>query len=189
MGDREKIFNVPNLISLYRLATFPLVLWLAYSGRQHLFAIFFCINLVTDILDGLIARILRQSTLLGARLDSIADVTLFVSAVYGIAIFKWGDMRPYSLVVYFAIGVYCLPYITAYLRFRKFPSLHLYSSKIGAYALGAFFFVLFTWGFYAWIFFAAIAIGIGSWLEEVAVLLALQDLKANAKGLYWVLRG
>ena len=188
MRDGENIFNLPNGISFYRLFSFPFVLWLAYSGRQELFAIFFCVYLVSDILDGLIARLFRLSTRFGARLDSVADITLFVSAIYGIIQFKWQDLSPYSTALFTAIGVYSMTLIVSYARFGKYPSLHLYSAKVGAYAQGVFFFVLFTWGFYRWLFLLAFVTGVGSWLEEIIVLMILKEMRSNSRGLFWVLK-
>ncbi len=70
--DRKKIITIPNLLSFYRLLAFPLILWFIISGKERLFAIFLIINLVTDFLDGLIARLFKQETDLGAKLDSFA---------------------------------------------------------------------------------------------------------------------
>jgi len=67
---KENIYNVPNFLSFYRLLTFPLVLYFIYTGEENLFAIFLCVNLVTDILDGLIARMFNLKTKFGAKLDS-----------------------------------------------------------------------------------------------------------------------
>lgn len=72
--DKKKIVTVPNLLSFYRLLAFPLILWLIISGKERLFAIFLIINLVTDFLDGFIARVFNQETDLGAKLDSFAMI-------------------------------------------------------------------------------------------------------------------
>jgi cardiolipin synthase len=188
MTAKEKILNVPNLISFYRLGSFPLVMWLAFTGNERLFTILFSINLVSDILDGLIARLFKQATRFGARLDSLADMSTYVTAGYGIHAFKWPELAPHSLLLFTAIGFYLLTYAVSFARFHKFPSLHLYSCKIAAYLQGFFFFMLFVSGFHAWLFYLSLLWGIASWSEEVAVLLIRKELKSDARGLYWVLR-
>jgi len=185
---KEKIFNLPNLISFYRLASFPFILLLAYSGREHWFAIFFSINLITDIADGLIARAFKLSTQFGARLDSMADITTYLTAFYGIFKFKWPDLAPHSALLFTAIAVYLLTFVVGLLRFGKYPSLHLYSCKLAAYLQGLFFFVLFVWGFQLWLFRLALLWGIASWLEEITVLMIAKEMKSNARGLYWFLK-
>ena len=185
---KEKILNVPNLISFYRLATFPVLVWMAATGRERLFAIFFSINLVSDILDGLIARAFRQSTRFGARLDSLADMSTYLAAFVGIHFFKWPDLRGHAVLLFTAVGFYLATFAVSYFRFGKFPSLHLYSCKIGAYLQGFFFFALFVWGFDIWMFRVALIWGIVSWIEEIIVLLIQREMKSDARGLYWVLK-
>jgi cardiolipin synthase len=185
---REKILNLPNLISFYRLASFPFILWMAYAGKEGMFATFFCVNLVSDILDGLIARIFKLSTRFGARLDSLADITLYLSAAYGIYRFKWADLGPHRALLYAALAFYLLPLLVSFIRFGKFPSLHLYACKIGAYLQGFFFFALFVWGFQSWLFHVALFWGMAAWLEETLVLLSLKEMQSDARGLYWVLK-
>ncbi|MDB5105933.1 MAG: CDP-alcohol phosphatidyltransferase family protein [Fibrobacteres bacterium] len=185
---KEKILNVPNLISFYRLATFPLLAWMAATGRENLFAVFFSINLVSDILDGLIARAFNLSTKFGARLDSLADMSTYLTAFIGIYYFKWPDLRGHAPLLFTAMGFYFATYAVSYLRFGRFPSLHLYSCKVAAYLQGFFFFALFVWGFNPWMFRIALIWGMVSWSEEIIVLLLQRELKSDARGLYWVLK-
>ena len=83
----ENVINVPNGLSLYRLWMFPAIVLLCLTGAEQLFAVFICINLITDILDGLIARTFKLQTRFGARLDSLADVTTYISAILGLFCF------------------------------------------------------------------------------------------------------
>ena len=47
----ENVLNVPNFISLYRLLAFPVILFMALTGRENWFVILLCISLVSDVLD------------------------------------------------------------------------------------------------------------------------------------------
>lgn len=185
---KEKILNVPNAISFYRLATFPFLLWLAWTGREHSFTVFFSINLISDILDGLIARAFGIATRFGARLDSLADTSTYLTAFAGIYRFKWPDLRGHSILLFTAIAFYLAPYAVSWFRFGAMPSLHLYSCKIGAYLQGYFFFALFVWGFQPWVFRIALIWGIASWIEEILVLCIQKEPGSDARGLYWVLK-
>ena len=66
----ENILNVPNLISLYRLLAFPVILFMALTGRENWFVILICISLVSDIFDGSIARLFKLQTNFGAALGA-----------------------------------------------------------------------------------------------------------------------
>lgn len=188
LKERENIWNIPNLLSAYRLFMFPYILFLIYAGREDLYLVFFCISIVTDILDGAIARYFKLQTKFGARLDSIADVGSYILAGYGLVHFKWDGLSTVHIWIWIYLSVFILPYIVSYIRFRKFPSLHLYSSKIGGALDGLFFFYLFFFGYNSWLFTLAITWGIASFIEMILVLFVLKELRSDCKGLYWVLR-
>ena len=135
--------NIPNVLSLYRLLSFPFVLYLAVAGYEGLFTLFLCINLVTDILDGLIARAFNMMTAIGAKLDSLADLGTYILAFIGVYCFRAEAFQPHILSGSLFLGFFVLSYVVAYIKFKKLLSLHLYSAKIGAYMQGTFFFVLF----------------------------------------------
>ncbi|MCP4138252.1 MAG: CDP-alcohol phosphatidyltransferase family protein [bacterium] len=183
----EKFFNIPNILSLYRLVSFPAILVLALKGYEQLFVIFFLINLATDVLDGLIARIFNLQTAIGARLDSLADVGSYILAFTGVLLFKSGDFAPHMVSFYIFLGFYLSRYIFALLKFGKMASFHLYSGKIGGYMQGGFFFVLFAFGFNPWYYYIMICWGIFSFTENLVIQVILPELESDVQGLYWVL--
>jgi CDP-diacylglycerol--glycerol-3-phosphate 3-phosphatidyltransferase len=180
--------NIPNVLSLYRLLAFPFVLYMALKGYETAFATFICINLVTDILDGFIARTFNMVTAIGARLDSLADLGTYILAFVGVFCFKSNDFAPHlpSFLVFTGLFIFCD--LLSLAKFKKLPSLHLYSWKIGGYIQGIFFFVLFVFGFYTGYYYFMVTWGILAFLEHICVQLVLKELRSNAKGLYWVLK-
>jgi len=184
----ENILNVPNLLSLYRLAISPFILYLVLSGQEKLFAVFFCISLISDVLDGNIARIFKLQTRFGAALDNLADICTYILAFIGIFIFKWDDINPHSWIFYPFLIVLLLSYIVAYVRFHKIPGLHLYTVVTSGYAQGIFIFILFASGFYAWLFYTAVILGIIGYTEKIMVLMRLDDIRPGVKGLYWLIK-
>jgi cardiolipin synthase (CMP-forming) len=74
----ERIFNLPNIITLLRLAAVPVVAWLILQQRWEAACWLFLAAAVSDGIDGLLARWLDQMTQLGATLDSVADKALGV---------------------------------------------------------------------------------------------------------------
>lgn len=184
----ENIVNVPNFISLYRLLVFPVILLMALAGREKWFVILLCISLVSDILDGNIARIFKLQTNFGAALDNLADICTIAMALLGMFLFRWDDLKPHSLMLYIFLGIFILSYIVSFIRFRKIPGLHLYSAVSAGYAQGIFFFVLFVSGFYAWLYYLVMIWGIIAYTEKILVLLKLDDIKIGVKGLYWLMK-
>jgi CDP-diacylglycerol--glycerol-3-phosphate 3-phosphatidyltransferase len=77
---REEITDLPNLLTLARIATLPAVLVLVDNYSRVLSfasAMVFIAGGITDLLDGYLARKRGQETVLGAFLDPLAD-KLFV---------------------------------------------------------------------------------------------------------------
>lgn len=187
LKERKKL-TLPNKISLYRLCAFPFILYFALAGKENLFVLFFVLNLLTDVADGFIARKFKLETELGARLDSMADNFSYVLAFVGIYLFKWQEFLPYKISFLIFIGFLVSTVILSLIKFKKLPSFHLYTTKIGGYIEGAFFIVLFTVGFVPPFYYFMILWGIWGAIEHIAIQLLIPEMRSNVKGLYWVLK-
>ena len=75
------IKNIPNLLSIFRLITIPIVAWLLLIDLFFYAALFTILIAVSDFLDGFIARSLKAESELGSYLDAIADKA-FVISIY-----------------------------------------------------------------------------------------------------------
>lgn len=71
--------NLPNLITLARLLSVPLAIWLIISSDYGAAFWVFVAAGVSDALDGYIAKRFDRRTRLGALLDPIADKSLLMS--------------------------------------------------------------------------------------------------------------
>jgi cardiolipin synthase len=71
--------NLPNLITLGRLLSVPLAIWLVLSGDLAAAFWLFVAAGASDAVDGFIAKRFDQRSELGALLDPIADKALLVS--------------------------------------------------------------------------------------------------------------
>ena len=78
----EVIFNVPNTITLMRLILGFFVVYMIFSGFSRLtIALVFAFAAITDFFDGYLARKLKQTTSIGARLDQVADRVFTITIV------------------------------------------------------------------------------------------------------------
>ncbi|MDD4225121.1 MAG: CDP-alcohol phosphatidyltransferase family protein [Mariniphaga sp.] len=182
----ENIFNLPNAISFYRLLMFPVILVLLWGKNEFWFVILLCINLVSDILDGNIARIFNLKTKFGAALDNLADMGTYLLALLGIFMFRWDQIQPHVWILYLFLIVFTASYLVAFFRFKKIPGLHLYSAVSAGYLQGIFFFILFAVGFYSWLYYLAVGWRIVAYLEKILVLLRIETIRSGIKGLYWL---
>jgi cardiolipin synthase len=74
------IKNVPNILTLSRILLLPLFVTAFIYNKYQYALIIFIAGGITDILDGLIARLTNQTTELGKILDPIADKFFLVTS-------------------------------------------------------------------------------------------------------------
>jgi cardiolipin synthase len=80
--------NLPNILTLIRVVLIPVFVILVMNQSLGWALFIFALAGITDGADGLIARLTRQRTELGAYLDPIADKLLLSSAFITLAIFE-----------------------------------------------------------------------------------------------------
>src|SRR5215469_1394949 len=88
--------NIPNLISLARLMTVPLMIWLIVSERYGTAFFVFVLAGISDGLDGFIAKRFDCRTRLGALLDPAADKALLSSVYVALGV---AELLPNWLVI------------------------------------------------------------------------------------------
>lgn len=73
-ASENRIFTIPNLLSMFRIVLIPVIVWL-YCFRGAYVPAFFVLLLsgLTDIADGYIARRFHMISALGKALDPVAD--------------------------------------------------------------------------------------------------------------------
>lgn len=125
------LLTIPNLITLGRLACLPVLWGFAFQHKPVWVGVGTLILLLTDILDGQLARRLHQVTALGAKLDSLADNLLIPSALIWLLMLRPEILQSRNLIAFVvAVVTNLLLLAITYFRFRRYPpNLHLYSAK------------------------------------------------------------
>lgn len=82
----ERIFTLPNLVTLVRLLLIPAFVLAVFREENRLALGLFVAAGVSDGVDGLLARLLKQRSKLGAFLDPVADKLLLSIAFLVLAI-------------------------------------------------------------------------------------------------------
>jgi len=126
---------IPFALVGSRVLAGPVLLWCA--ATRHLGAPFFAIlvaAVVSDVLDGMIARKLGTSSKRLRLLDGFADIALYVQLAIGAALFDpsaFGTLA--GPIAVLAVGRICL-YASCFVRYRRPPSYHSVTAK--AWGLG-----------------------------------------------------
>ncbi|HEY7992165.1 MAG TPA: CDP-alcohol phosphatidyltransferase family protein [Stellaceae bacterium] len=71
--------SIPNLITLARLLSVPLIVWLVQMGAFKAGLVVFALAGLSDAVDGFVAKRWNQRSALGAMLDPVADKAMLVS--------------------------------------------------------------------------------------------------------------
>ena len=181
------LLTVPNMLSIFRLCIVPLQLFFAWSGRAGCFLAFLVAALMSDCLDGVIARKLNQDSALGARLDSWGDLATYLS----LPICAWwlwpGILRREALFVIMMLAGYVVPVSVGALKFRRLPSYHTWGAKMSAVLMGISVVFLFA-GWSSWPFRISSPIVLLAGLENVAITAILSRWRANVPSLYHAMK-
>ena len=138
--------NVPNFLTGLRLAAIPVFIGLFLSGRLAAALAVFIGAMITDWLDGIAARALKQFTALGAILDPVADKLISVSAL---VLLCWSGRLPLWLLWLLVFREVCIfaaiviltatgrTYVIRPTRFGKYSTAFLAATMIFALLQGA----------------------------------------------------
>jgi cardiolipin synthase len=88
--------SIPNVITLARILTVPLIVWAITSGEMRAAFFLFLAAGVSDAVDGFLAKRFNMTSELGAYLDPLADKALIVSIYVSLGI---ADLIPRWLVI------------------------------------------------------------------------------------------
>lgn len=172
------MLSLPNLLSLFRLVAAPFLLLAARLGLENLFLWLFLASLLSDALDGFLARRLGQITSLGGLLDSWGDLALYCATPLAIW-WLWPEVIFLELpYVATATLAFLLPITLGFIKFRRLTSYHTWSAKTAAMALGLAIPLRLLLGL-TWPFRLAVLILAISAVDETLITLFLRHWQAN----------
>ncbi len=183
----KKSFYLINLITLYRLVAALVLVILIFNKKFDLFKWLLALSFFTDLIDGFLARKFKVSSILGSRLDSIADDSTVVAALIGLFVFKPDFIQE---EMNFLLGLFVLflfQNVIAIIKYRKMTSFHTYLAKISAVLQGVFFILIFLLPQPVYVlFYLAGLFTVLDLMEEIVLIIILPKWEADVKGLYFV---
>lgn len=182
-----KVFTVANILTMLRIAVVPVLFVLAWLRLPNAFLWLFAFSLLTDFVDGKIARWLRQESDLGARLDTWGDVLdYFCLAICAWRLWPVIMYREFWMIVMVIIS-FAVPILTALAKFRELTSYHTYGAKLSAVIMGLSGLILF-FGISPWPFRISAPIFVVASIEEVIMTFVLPKPYTNVRSLWHALQ-
>lgn len=179
--------DIPNILSSMRLLSSPVLLYLAFIGKLEYFLTLFIFSMLTDILDGYLARKLDSCTPLGAKLDTLGDLSIYLILPL---CFLWlyPDLFMQEVLYVGAsmvLGI--IPVLAGIAKFGVIPSFHTWGSKFAAGLMGIAMVLLFglqeVWPFHIVVMFQCLIT-----LEGLLIIWYLPELRTDVKSFWHITR-
>lgn len=170
--------NLPNIITMARLLTVPVVVWAIASGQMQIAFLLFLAAGVSDAVDGFLAKRFNMASELGAHLDPLADKALIMSIYVALgiaeAIPRWMVILVVSRDILIIGGVMLSWFLGKPITVRP-----LLVSKLNTVAQI----------FFACLILASLGFGFNTGIVEIAALVLVASLTLLSIGFYvrdWV---
>tara|TARA_Y100000768_G_scaffold301674_1_gene235503 strand:- start:1337 stop:1927 length:591 start_codon:yes stop_codon:yes gene_type:complete len=195
MGHSDKIKlsdlkTIPNILSISRLILIPAMIIPAYyidsePNARFVFLIMFIIIGITDKLDGTLARYLNQTTALGAKLDTIADMVFYPLIALWLYRFESGVVGEWWILIYLLLALYSFKMITGKIKFGYVPAFHTIGAK--TFSASLYFFMIIAMidnGLAKTIFPILCVIGFINQIEETYILFTRDSVDENIRSVF-----
>ncbi|MBE5786795.1 MAG: CDP-diacylglycerol--glycerol-3-phosphate 3-phosphatidyltransferase [Clostridiales bacterium] len=126
--EKQKIWNVPNVLTMIRALLIPVYWVLFMNGHRYIALAVFIVASITDLLDGYIARKYHLITDFGKLMDPLADKLMVLSVMLSLAIKQFVPWAPLIIL----LAKEGLMVLGGALMLKK--GIVVYAEKIGKYA-------------------------------------------------------
>jgi len=185
----SSVRSIPTALTVFRLLSAPVLMVLAYMGRERFFLWLAIAALLSDVLDGALARRLGASSETGRLLDSWADLLIALVSFAG-ATLLWPDtMREEAGYFALVLAALVIPNAWGLLRFRRLLGYHTISAKASGVFLAVGTLMLFI-GITPILFRVAAFVELAVAAEYIAISLILPQWNSEMKSAWhaWRLR-
>jgi cardiolipin synthase len=177
----------PYALILFRFLCAPVILCLGYfyhTKYTALIVVLLFLGLLSDVLDGIIARKQNISSAKMRRLDSQTDMIFWLSAGFT-AWFIWPQtISENSFVIWILLGMEASCYLVSILKFGRETCTHAYLSKFWGITLLAAFTDLILNGNAGFLFYFCLCAGIISHLDRILITLILPKWQHDVPSSY-----
>lgn len=179
--------TLPNWVTAARIVGSPGLIMLAMAGKPFWLASFAALLVFTEWLDGFLARRLHATSMIGARLDTIADAIFYSSLLAAVVILNPVVIYRETSWIAVAVASYLLSWLASGIKFRRLPSYHTWAAKgvWGVVGLGILFLLSDAT---PWPFRLAMACVAVTNLEAICITIVLPECKVDVPTLSYALR-
>lgn len=172
---------IPNIITLTRIIGSIYIILL--KPLSTMFFIIYSLCVISDILDGYIARKTNTSTKFGESLDSFADAIFFIIILVKFLVLE----RVENYIIYWLIsicGIKVVSLIVGFIKYKTVAFLHTYANKFTGGVISICFPIMYLLGGVTkTLVFLCILASIAS-IEELQINLTSKKLNRNVRSIF-----
>ena len=185
--------NIPQALILFRFLMAPAILGLAYfigEESKPVILVLMYLGLISDILDGIIARKQNVSTATLRRLDSQTDMIFWLSIGFATWMLYPKLIYDNRIAIWAILAMEASVYIISLLRFKRETCTHAFLSKLWGITLLIAFTSLIGFNHAGFPFSLAIIMGLISHIDRILITLILPTWTHDIPSAYhaWLIR-
>jgi len=168
--------NIPIALIVFRFLLAPIILLLAYvvgESAKTIIVILMYLGLLSDILDGIIARKQNISSAKLRRLDSQTDMIFWLSIGFATWILYPKLISDNSALIWTILGMEIACYVISFIKFKRETCTHAFLSKLWGITLLVAFTSLIGFNHAGIPFALAIIMGLISHIDRILITLIL----------------
>jgi cardiolipin synthase len=179
------LYSIPNILSLLRLALVPVLVALASAQQGQIFLLVLAVSLISDVLDGYLARKLNLASELGAKLDSWGDILTYAAMILGLHLIWPTIFDQQAEYLFAAMMSFILPTLLAFRKFGAYPSYHTWGAKLAAVLMAPAYYVLILTdadSFFRVVILFHVLVAV----EEMAITYILNQPRSNVGSVFYL---
>jgi CDP-diacylglycerol--glycerol-3-phosphate 3-phosphatidyltransferase len=181
--DTRTFWTIPNVLCVFRIVGSPFLLLLAWLNWTNGYLVLVVALFLSDWLDGKLAILLRQRSPFGARLDSVADVTMYAAILVSLLWMRGDVLWRHWPWIASALIAYGVSSSVAWWKFGCWPSYHTRAAKTCWLLMAIAVIALIVEGSVWFLRLALVAVTVTN-LEMLAITFVLPQWQADVPSLY-----
>jgi len=175
------------MVTGFRVVCIPVLLYLAWTDRPLAFLVLFTVCILSDCVDGYLARKLGQESEQGAKLDSGADFAMYMCLI-PCAFRLWPEVfRREAIFILGAIVGYVVPVTAGIVKYGRLAAFHTWGAKISAVLVGISVILMFG-GVTSWPFRLSTPILLLAGTEQITMMFIVHKWQSNVPSLWHALK-
>ena len=175
--------SIPLVLTVFRICSAPVLLWLAALRQERFFLWLGIAAIISDVLDGALARRLGASSETGRMLDSWADLLIALVAFVGATLLWPETMRREAGFLAIVLAALVIPNAWGLIRYRRLLGYHTLSAKSSGVFLAIATISLFT-GLTPVLFRIAAFVELAVAAEYIAISLIVPEWTGEMKSVW-----